>query len=463
MKEKAFKKRIESDTMGSMELPDWAYWGAQTERACENFNVSPLRIPLPLLRALALIKTCAAEANAALGLLDKPLAAAIVKAGNEILEGTWDQHFPIDVFQTGSGTSWNMNVNEVIANRANELLGGERGKKYPVHPNDHVNKGQSSNDVMPSAINISNRLEAEKLLNALASLEAELEKKIDQFASIIKIGRTHLQDAVPITLGQEFSGYREQIKKSQERIHSVLPHLEELPLGGTALGTGLNTHPQFGKYAIERLANYTKLPFREAANKFEAIASRDVQVELMGAINTLACSLMKIANDLRIMASGPRSGIGEIELPALQPGSSLMPGKINPVIPEMVTQVCAHIMGKVVSVSIAGQGSPLDLHIMQPLIAYETLSGINLLSNTIRTFQERCIKGIKANKERCQSLVEWSSALVTPLALKIGYDKASQIAERAYKEEKTVKQVALEQGVITKEEAETLFNPEQML
>lgn len=463
MSKKSLAQRSESDSFGSIKLPNWAYWGAQTERAAKNFTVSPLRIPRALLKALVLIKHSAALTNAALGLLDKRLAQAIAGAASEILEGNWNEHFPVDVFQTGSGTSWNMNVNEVIANRANELLGEKRGKKFPVHPNDHVNKGQSSNDVIPSAINISNRLELENLIKALKLLEKELGNKTDQFSDIIKIGRTHLQDAVPLTLGQEFSGYFYQIKKNTERILSVFPHLEELPLGGTAVGTGINTHAQFAKLIIKRLARYTRIPFRETDNRFQAIAARDVQVELMGSLNTLACSLMKIANDLRFLASGPRAGIAEIELPPLQPGSSIMPGKINPVIPEMVIQVCAHIMGKAVSVSIAGQTGPLDLQIMQPLIAYETLSSLHLLSNTINAFAERCIKGIKAHAENCRAFVEKSLALATPLALKIGYDNASKIAQRAYQENKTVKQVALEEGVVTNQEAETIFDPKQML
>jgi fumarate hydratase class II len=323
--------------------------------------------------------------------------------------------------------------------------------------------GQSSNDVIPSALNISNRLESEKLKDALALLEKELHKKTAQFKDIIKIGRTHLQDAVPLTLGQEFSGYFYQIKKNTERILSVFPHLEELPLGGTAVGTGINTHTRFAKLVIQHIAGYTHLPFRETENKFHAIAARDVQVELMGLLNTLACSLMKIANDLRFLSSGPRAGICEIELPPLQPGSSIMPGKVNPVIPEMVIQVCAHIMGKAVSVSVAGLTGPLDLQIMQPLLAYETLSSLELLTNTIHAFAERCINGIEAHTQNCSAFAEKSLALATPLALKIGYDKAAKIAGRAYRENKTIKQVALEEGVVTNAEAEIIFNPKNML
>jgi fumarate hydratase class II len=455
--------RTETDSLGSLEIPGWAYWGAQTERARRNFSVSALRIPPPMLDAIVLIKRSAAAANQKLGLLEARLAQAIQKAGVEITGGSLRDHFPLDVFQTGSGTSWNMNVNEVIANRANELLGGKRGQKQPVHPNDHVNKGQSSNDVIPSAINISNRLELDTLLQALDFLEAELAEKTNRFGGIIKLGRTHLQDAVPLTLGQEFSAYLYQVKKNKERLRGLLPHLEELPLGGTAVGTGLNTHPKFAALAITDIAAHTKIRFREAPNKFEAIAARDVQVELMGMLNTLACGLMKIAGDLRILSSGPRAGLAEITLPALQPGSSIMPGKINPVIPEMVIQACAHIMGKAVSVSIAGQTGPLDLQIMQPLIAYETLQSISILTNTVRSLAERCINGIEANEETCRAWIEKSLALVTPLALRIGYDKAARIAQQAFKENKTVKQVALEQGVIEARDAEELFNPENML
>ncbi|MEJ2664492.1 MAG: class II fumarate hydratase [Spirochaetia bacterium] len=414
MNQKNEETRMEADSLGSLPIPSWAYWGAQTERARRNFTVSELRIPVPLLNAIAAIKRAAAAANLDLGLLEAETAGAIQKAGAEILEGKWAEHFPLDVFQTGSGTSWNMNVNEVMANRANELLGGSLGQKQPVHPNDHVNKGQSSNDVIPSAINISNRLELEKLLQALDT-------------------------------------------------RGILPRLEELPLGGTAVGTGINTHPQFAAKAIQHLAEETGVTFRGAENKFEGIAARDSQVELMGILNTLACGLMKIAGDLRILSSGPRAGLAEIELPALQPGSSIMPGKINPVIPEMVIQACAHVMGKTVSVTIAGQTGPLDLQIMQPLIAHETLSAIDLLSRTARSLAERCIGGIKANKENCLAWVAQSLALVTPLALKIGYDRAAKIARRAFQEKKTVKQVALEQGVIGPEEAEELFDPGGML
>jgi len=454
---------MEADSLGSLPIPSWAYWGAQTERARRNFTVSELRIPVPLLNAIAAIKRAAAAANLDLGLLEAETAGAIQQAGTEILEGKWAEHFPLDVFQTGSGTSWNMNVNEVMANRANELLGGSLGQKQPVHPNDHVNKGQSSNDVIPSAINISNRLELEKLLQALDTLERELKKKADEYKTVIKLGRTHLQDAVPMTLGQEFSGYMTQVQKNRERVHGILPRLEELPLGGTAVGTGINTHPQFAAKAIQHLAEETGVTFRGAENKFEGIAARDSQVELMGILNTLACGLMKIAGDLRILSSGPRAGLAEIELPALQPGSSIMPGKINPVIPEMVIQACAHVMGKTVSVTIAGQTGPLDLQIMQPLIAHETLSAIDLLSRTARSLAERCIGGIKANKENCLAWVAQSLALVTPLALKIGYDRAAKIAQRAFQEKKTVKQVAMEQGVIGPEEAEELFDPGGML
>ena len=455
--------RHESDSMGQVTLPADAYWGAQAQRAAENFGVSPLRIPLPLLRSLALIKKGAARANAELGLLEKPLADAIVTASDEVIAGRFDEHFPVDVFQTGSGTSWNMNINEVIANRANELLGGEKGSRNPVHPNDHVNKGQSSNDVIPTAINIATRIEASDTGKSIGHLQTVLAKKAREFESVIKLGRTHLQDAVPITLGNEFSSYAEQMKKGIERIAACFSRLEELALGGTAVGTGLNTHPEFAEIAISHIAAESGVPFKGAANRFEAIAARDSQLELMGAINTVAAGFMKIAQDLRLLSSGPRAAIGEIQLPSLQPGSSIMPGKVNPVIPEMVIQVVAHIMGKHLSVSVACQHAPLELNIMQPLIAYETISALELLKNTAVAFADRCVAGITADVDHCRSLIDLSLAIVTPLALEVGYDRAAQIAYKAYKEKKRVIEVVVEEGVLTRERAEEVLDPAGML
>jgi fumarate hydratase class II len=455
--------RSESDTMGEVALPAWAYWGAQTQRAVENFGVSDKRIPPLMIEALGLIKQTAAEVNAQLGTVPKDLAEAIAKAAGEVREGRWNEHFPIDVFQTGSGTSWNMNANEVIANRANELLGSPLGTKKPVHPNDHVNRGQSSNDVIPTAIHVADRIAAGQLLAALEELERSLNAKAEAFAEVIKIGRTHLQDAVPVTLGQEFSGYAAQIRKGAKRLRNALPHLEELALGGTAVGTGLNAHPKFAPGVIERIAARTKLPFRQAENLFEALACRDAQAELMGALNVLAGSLLKIGNDLRLLSSGPRAGLGEIKLPSLQPGSSIMPGKVNPVIPEMVIQAAVYVKGKAASVSMAAASAPLELNIMMPLIAYETLDSLGLLANTVQVLRDRCIRGIEADPQRCAEWVEWSLALVTPLATRIGYDKAAEIAYQAYKEKKTVRQLLSESGLLPQEEVDKVLDPKSMI
>ncbi len=455
--------RIEKDSMGEVEVPARAYWGAQTQRAVQNFPISGWRMPRPFIRALGLVKRYAAEVNAELGLIDRNIADAIIQAAEEVIEGKWDDHFPVDVFQTGSGTSSNMNANEVIANRANEILGSPLGSRKPVHPNDHVNRGQSSNDVVPTAIHIAARMELEGLLEALRDLHRALEAKAREFRDVVKIGRTHLQDAVPVTLGQEFSGYATQIAHGIRRIEHALPHVEELALGGTAVGTGLNTHREFAPRVIQKIAERTGLPFREAENRFEALAARDAMVELMGALNTVAVSLMKIGNDLRLLSSGPRTGIAEIILPSLQPGSSIMPGKVNPVIPEMIIQVAAYVMGAHLAVTIGGQNAPLELNIMMPLIAHQVLWSIHILTNGVKTLTEKCVTGIEANRKRCEELVEWSMALVTPLALKIGYDRAAQVAYKAYKEGKTVRQVVVEEGILTEEEASKVLDPRSML
>ena len=455
--------RYESDSMGKVAIPSEAYWGAQTQRAVENFAVSDFRIPVPLIRALALIKLCVAEANRDLGILDGKLAKAVVQAAGEVLEGKWDNSFPVDVFQTGSGTSWNMNANEVIANRANEILGSPLGSRDPVHPNDHVNRGQSSNDVIPTSIQISDRLEADRLIDGLDKLKTAWEKKGGELKAVIKLGRTHLQDAVPMTLEQEFSGYACQMEKGMERVKSVFPRLEELALGGTAIGTGLNAHPGMAERAVGGITERTGIPFRIADNRFEAIAARDTQVELMGALNTVATSLMKVANDLRLLASGPRAGFGEIVLPSLQPGSSIMPGKVNPVIPEMVIQAAAHVMGKHLSVTIGSQNGPLELNMMNPLIAFETLSSLSLLTNTCLVFAGKCVEGIQADPDRCAHWVSWSLALVTPLATRIGYDRAAELAHEAYKSKRSVKEVALEKGVLPEKELNELLDPFRML
>jgi len=455
--------RIEKDTMGEVKVPAWAYWGAQTQRAIENFPISGWRIPKKMIYAIAMIKRYAAEVKAELGLLDPKIADAIIQAAEEVMEGKFDEHFPLDVFQTGSATSTNMNVNEVIANRANEILGSPLGSKHPVHPNDHVNKGQSSNDVIPSAIHIALRLSAEDLVKSLEYLEKAFRKKEEEFKDVIKIGRTHLQDAVPMTLGQEFSAFATQIKHSITRIKNTFYHLEELALGGTAVGTGLNTHKEFAPRVISKISKRTGIPFREAENKFEALATKDAVVEYMGALNTLAVSLMKIGNDIRLLSSGPRTAIAEIILPSLQPGSSIMPGKVNPVIPEMMIQVAAHIMGAHLIVSIGGQHAPLQLNVMQPLIAYHSITSTDILTNAVKVFADKCVIGIEANRKRCEELVEWSMALVTPLALKIGYDRAAEISYKAYKENKTVRQVVVEEGILTEEEAREILDPKKML
>ena len=455
--------RFESDSMGTVEIPEWAYWGAQTQRAVENFGVSPMRIPAPMIRALALIKKHAAAVNGTLGVIDASLSEAIQTAASEVHAGTWDRHYPIDVFQTGSGTSWNMNTNELIANRANEILGQPRGTRSPVHPNDHVNRGQSSNDVIPTAIHVANRVEAEPLLAAIEHLAAALRRKEAEFADLVKLGRTHLQDAVPMTLGQEFSGYAVQVEKAVARIRNTLANLEELALGGTALGTGINCHPDFAEAVAAGIADETGLPFRSAPNKFEAIASRDAQVELMGALNTLATSLMKIANDLRLLASGPRGALGEVVLPSLQPGSSIMPGKVNPVIPEMVIQVAAYVNGKAVSVTIAGQNGPLELNMMNPLIALETLSSMEILAKTCRVLADRAIDGLEPDRERLDFWIEWSLALVTPLATEIGYDQASKLAYQAYREKRKIREVVRESGLLPEERVAELLDPSRMV
>ncbi len=456
------KIRFENDSMGEVQLPEDALWGAQTQRAVENFTVSDLKIPGPMLKALAMIKGRAAVMNRNLNLIPEEISRAVEAAAIILEEGGGTDEFPVDVFQTGSGTSWNMNINEVISNMANIELGGAPGSKAPVHPNDHVNRGQSSNDVIPTAINIAARLEAEKLSIILKSLAGALEAKAVTFSGIPKLGRTHLQDAVPMTLGQEFSGFAAQIRNSVRRLENTFFHLEELALGGTALGTGLNTHPEFAPGVISEINNGTGVPFRQAENLFEAIAARDSNMELMSALNGIAVSLMKIAQDLRLLSSGPRAALGEISLPSLQPGSSIMPGKVNPVIPEMVIQAAASVMGRHTTVTIACQNSPLQLNIMQPLIAYELLFCLDLLSNTSERFLDKCISGIEADKEKCRGYIEWSLAVVTPLALSIGYDRAASVAHLAYEEGITVREAALKKEILSKDELDVILDIDSM-
>lgn len=455
--------RIEKDSMGGMKVPSGAYWGAQTARAHQNFNISGRTLPADFIRAVAIIKMASATANMRLKLLEEEKAYAIIKASLEIIDGKFDDQFPLDIFQTGSGTSTNMNVNEVIASRSAEILGGSLGDKTLCHPNDDVNKGQSSNDVIPAAMHISALLLLEGLINSLESLHQSLMKKANEFKDIIKIGRTHLMDAVPMTLGQEFSGYGTQIKNAVLRLKDQEKWLKELPIGGTALGTGINSHKDFAKITIQEISDYTGVDFIQAPNLFEAIATKDGVVSFAGALNTVSVSLMKIANDLRLLSSGPRCGIGEITLPSLQPGSSIMPGKVNPVMPEATIQVAAQVMGICHTISISGSSGLFDLNVMMPVMAENLIYAIKILKNVTYHLQAFCIDGIEANVERCNELVEWSMAIVTPLATKIGYDKAAEIAYRAFKQKKTVKSVVAEMGILSEEELESLFDPRNMV
>lgn len=450
--------RKEKDTMGSVHIPKNALYGAQTQRAVENFPISGLRFPMPFISALALIKKSASEVNAALRIIDKKLASAIGQASQEIMEGKFEDQFVVDVFQTGSGTSTNMNMNEVIATRANEILTGKKQGKDPVHPNDQVNTGQSSNDVIPSAIHISALLLIrDQLAPSLANLKTTLSKKSLEFKNIKKIGRTHLQDAVPMTLGQEFSGYARQIELGIHRIEAVQERLAELALGGTAVGNGLNAHPDFASKVIKSISDYTKLPFTEAKNHFEAQAAQDTAVETSGALKVIAVSLIKIANDIRWLSSGPRCGIGEITLPALQPGSSIMPGKVNPVIPEAVIQVAAQVIGNDAAITFGGQAGNFELNVMLPVIAYNLLQSITLLSSASNVFADKCVSGIMANKDKSESFINQSLALATNLIPYIGYDKAAEIAKKAFETGKSIKETALNEKILSKDVIDSLF------
>ncbi|MCB0329333.1 MAG: class II fumarate hydratase, partial [Bdellovibrionales bacterium] len=447
--------RIEKDSMGEMEVPDNALYGASTQRAVLNFPVSDLRFPRAFIAALGAIKRGAALANEELGLLDAEKTKAIVQAADEVRDGKLDDQFVVDIFQTGSGTSTNMNTNEVIANRAIQILGGNLGDKSVVHPNDHVNMSQSSNDVIPTAIHVSTVVEIErKLLPALKKLRTALEEKAKQFSSIIKSGRTHLQDATPVTLGQEFSGFAAQIGAGELRIRQSLDGLRELALGGTAVGTGLNTHPEFAKKAITHIGQALSVELREAPNHFEAQGARDAVVFYSGALRTVACSLMKIANDIRWLASGPRLGLGEIFLPEIQPGSSIMPAKVNPVVCESVMMVAAQVMGNDTAIVVGGQHGNLELNVMLPVLGYNVLQSTEILASVSVNFVEKCISGIRANEERCNVNAEKSLAVCTSLAPIIGYDKAAELAKRAYKEDKSVREMALEMAVLPEDELE---------
>ena len=455
--------RIEKDSMGEMRVPDSAYWGAQTQRAVENFPVSNLRFPRRYIRALGMLKLAAARTNEELGKLDSTLADAIEKAAKEVMEGKLDDQFVVDIFQTGSGTSTNMNTNEVLSNRANEFLGGKIGDRHPVHPNDHVNMGQSSNDVIPTAMHLAALEAVERdLLVALQHLHGVLEAKAYEFDKIIKIGRTHLQDATPIRLGQEFSGYASQIAHGMSRLEKLRDHLGELAIGGTAVGTGINTHPEFSAKVCERLSVLTGINFREAENHFEAQAAKDAYVEASGALKTIAVSLMKIANDVRWLGSGPRCGIGEILLPEVQPGSSIMPGKVNPVIAESVTMVAAQVIGNDAAITIGGMSGNFELNVMMPMMAHNMLESISLLSNAANMFADKCIAGLQADVQRNNDMVEKSMAMVTSLAPIIGYDTAAAIAKESHKTGKTVRQLCEEKQVLPPEELKKALDPWSM-
>jgi fumarate hydratase class II len=454
--------RTEEDSLGEVQVPADAYWGAQTQRAVENFPISGIGFSRRFIRALGVVKKAAAQANRDLGLVDDDTAAAIVAAAEEVIAGDHDDQFPVDVFQTGSGTSSNMNANEVIANRAAEIAGAAVGDRV-VHPNDHVNYGQSSNDVIPTAMHVAALEAVEKdLVPALEALHAELEAKETAFDGVVKTGRTHLQDATPVRLGQEFGGYRTQVKKGIERVTAAESNLRELALGGTAVGTGLNTHPEFPGLAAEYISEATGTAFREAENHFEAQAAHDAMAEAHGALRTVAGSVTKIANDLRLLASGPRNGLGELEQPENQPGSSIMPGKINPVIAESVNQVHKQVVGNDAAVSAGAARGELDLNLYKPVIAHNFLESAQLLSNVAEAFGERFVAKLEANEDHCRERVERSMALATALNPAIGYDKASEVAKTALKQDKSVREAAVEAGYLTEAEADEVLDPEAM-
>ena len=456
--------RTETDSFGPIDVPADRYWGAQTQRSLRNFRIGGERMPPALVRALGIQKKAAALANMALEVLDPRLGRAIVEAAEEVIDGTLADHFPLVVWQTGSGTQTNMNANEVISNRAIEALGGEMGSKKPVHPNDHVNMGQSSNDSFPTAMHIAAAEQIHhELLPALEHLHAALAAKAQDFSDIVKIGRTHLQDATPLTLGQEFSGYATQIAYGIERVKASLPQLCRLAQGGTAVGTGLNAKTGFAEAFAEEVARITGLPFVTAENKFEALATHDALVDAHGSLNTLAVSLMKIANDIRLLGSGPRCGIGEISLPENEPGSSIMPGKVNPTQSEAMTMVCAQVMGNQTTVSIAGATGHFELNVFKPVIAYNVLQSIRLLADACNSFTNNAVLGIEANRERIGQLLNESLMLVTALNPHIGYDKAAAIAKKAHKEGTTLKQAGVALGLLTEEQFDQWVKPETMV
>ncbi len=454
--------RIERDFLGEIEVPADALYGPQTQRAIENFDLSGLRFPRVFIRSLGLIKGCASDVNAELRLLESSMACVIRQASDEVAAGRWDEHFPVDIFQTGSGTSTNMNANEVIANRASQLLGKEIGSGA-VHPNDHVNLGQSSNDVIPTAIHISAYLEtAETLLPSLEHLEAALRKRAEESCDIVKTGRTHLMDAMPVSFGQEIGGWGHQVRQSRERIISALEGLRKLAIGGTAVGTGVNAHPEFGKKMASKLAERTGLPFEETDNHFASQASMDSVAQFSGALKTSASSLLKISNDLRLMNSGPYAGYAEILLPPLQPGSTIMPGKINPVVPEAVSMACVQVMANDVAVTIGNSRGEFELNVMLPLMAHNVLQSISLLGNAAQLLAEKAISGFSFHKERISEVLGHNPILVTALVPLIGYDKAAQIAKKAYAERRPIREVAREMTGIAEEELLKLLDPKSM-
>jgi fumarate hydratase, class II len=454
---------METDSFGPIPVAADRYWGAQTERSRQNFRIGQDRMPMPIIRALGIVKLAAAETNRELGLLDQRRARAIARAAREVIDGKLDDHFPLVVWQTGSGTQTNMNLNEVIANRANELLGGKLGAKAPVHPNDHVNMSQSSNDSFPTAMHIAAAMAIiGDLIPALSQLHRALRKKEKAFAHIVKIGRTHTQDATPMTLGQEFSGYAAQVESGIARLRMAVRDLFPLAQGGTAVGTGLNSKPKFARLFAKHVAKITKLPFTSAANKFEALASHDAYVFVHGAMNSVATGLFKIANDIRLLGSGPRSGLGELILPENEPGSSIMPGKVNPTQCEAMTMVCCQVFGNHTTITVAGSQGHFELNVYKPVLAYCMMHSIQLMSDVARSFTEHCIQGIRADEKRIRDLMERSLMLVTALAPRIGYDNAAKVAKSAHARGTTLKEEAVRLGFVTSAEFDRLVRPDKM-
>lgn len=456
--------RSESDSIGEIEVPVNRYWGAQTQRSIQNFKIGGEKMPAPLIRALGIQKKASALSNMALGVLDAKIGDAMVQAADEVIDGTLIEEFPLVVWQTGSGTQSNMNANEVISNRAIEILGGERGSKTPVHPNDHVNMGQSSNDTFPSAMHIAAGEQVHhELIPALEHLHSALDAKAKEYAHIVKIGRTHLQDATPLTLGHEFSGYAKQIEYGIERVKACLPRLMQLAQGGTAVGTGINSKVGFAEKFADNVSDITGLDFVTAENKFEALAAHDAMIEISGAMNVIAASLMKIANDIRLLGSGPRCGIGELSLPANEPGSSIMPGKVNPTQCEALTMVCAQVMGNHVAVTVAGSNGHFELNVFKPVMIFNVLQSIRLIADGCHSFTDNCVVGIEANEERIEKLLNESLMLVTALNPHIGYDNAAKIAKKAHQDGSTLKEAGIALGLLTEEQFKDWIKPIEMI